>query len=102
MNMGIEFRSSETVDFKRLIGDVLATRKLSRNELAKAANMPRTSLYNYEKGMTPPHPIGERLIAEWCRCFGMARDKVPCMTEPRPPTASHLSDDVRKWTTRSA
>lgn len=92
MNIGIETRPSETVDFSRLISDVLARGRYSRNALARRASVPRTSLYNYEKGVTPLHPVGERLIAIWCESFGMAREKVPCMREPRPPTSSQLQE----------
>lgn len=79
------------IDFKRLLADVLECGQLSRGALAMHANIPRSSLFNYENGVTPLHPVGERLIEIWCESFGMTRDKLPRCAEPRMPKPSHIT-----------
>lgn len=77
------------VDFARLISDVLACGEFSRNSLATHANISRSTLFDYEKGMTPAHPVGERLIDIWCLSMLQSADAVPRRNEPRLTTPSH-------------
>lgn len=68
---------SASVDFARLVRDCLTRGELTRGALAMHANIPRTSLFNYENGVAPSHPVGERLIGIWCATFDLPRDKIP-------------------------
>jgi hypothetical protein len=84
-----EIRPLVVVDFARLVRDILARGEFTRGALAMHANIPRTSLFNYENGVMPLHPIGERLIEIWCKAFDMSRDKVPRRAASLTPTPSH-------------
>lgn len=80
----VDIKPCITVDFGRLIRDILARGELTRTSLAMHASIPRSSVFNYENGVTPLHPVGERLIEIWCKSFGLGRDRVPVHAEPRP------------------
>jgi transcriptional regulator with XRE-family HTH domain len=97
--MNIDTRPSETVDFARIVRLLMNAAGMSRHEIALHANVPRTSLFNYEQGVMPLHPAGERLIELWCGKMQRTRDDLPKKFESPTPNGSRFPQIFHKATT---
>lgn len=72
----METKQIQPVDFQRMIR-TLCVLRMSVHEIALHANIPRTSIRDYQNGTQPLHMNGERLIRLWCEKTGNHRDQVP-------------------------
>lgn len=67
--------SHAPIDFQSVLRRL--RKELSRNAIAMHASIPRSSLFNYENGTTPLHPVGERLLDMWCEMTKLPRSMAP-------------------------
>ena len=69
------------IDFSKLLSE-LARGGYGVDQIAMAANLPKSMLDNYLRGCAPLHEHGERLLDVWGEVSGKARECAPRMSSP--------------------